>query len=175
MTRRKTNSFGDRLLMVLVGLFLYAPIIILIVFSFNAGNSSSVWKGFSLHWYQQLFQNRLIMHSVYTTLLVSLLATIIATLAGTFAAIGFFAMRRKPRETLMAVNNIPMMNADIVTGVSLCLLFVVFFNGWGAFAGWVNSWQTAVVLPERLTMGFGTLLIAHVCFNIPYVILSVGP
>ena len=175
MSRRKTNSFGDRLLMVLVGLFLYAPIIILIVFSINAGNSSSVWKGFSLHWYQQLFHNRLIMHSVYTTLMVSLLATIIATIAGTFAAIGFFAMRRKPRETLMAVNNIPMMNADIVTGVSLCLLFVVFFNGWGAFAGWVNSWQTAVVLPERLTMGFGTLLIAHVCFNIPYVILAVGP
>ena len=175
MSRRKTNSFGDRLLMVLVGIFLYAPIIILIVFSFNAGNSSSVWKGFSLHWYQQLFHNRLIMHSVYTTLMVSLLATIIATIAGTFAAIGFFAMRRKPRETLMAVNNIPMMNADIVTGVSLCLLFVVFFNGWGAFAGWVNSWQTAVVLPERLTMGFGTLLIAHVCFNIPYVILAVGP
>lgn len=175
MSHRKTNSFGDRLLMVLVGLSLYAPIIILIVFSFNAGNSSSVWKGFSLHWYQQLFHNRLIMHSVYTTLMVSLLATIIATIAGTFAAIGFFAMRRKPRETLMAVNNIPMMNADIVTGVSLCLLFVVFFNGWGAFAGWVNSWQTAVVLPERLTMGFGTLLIAHVCFNIPYVILAVGP
>ena len=75
----------------------------------------------------------------------------------------------------MTVNNIPMMNADIVTGVSLCLLFVVFFNGWGAFAGWVNSWQSAVVLPERLTMGFGTLLIAHICFNIPYVILSVGP
>ena len=82
MSRRKTNSFGDRLLMVLVGLFLYAPIIILIVFSFNAGNSSSVWKGFSLHWYQQLFHNRLIMHSVYTTLMVSLLATIIATIAG---------------------------------------------------------------------------------------------
>ena len=73
------------------------------------------------------------------------------------------------------VNSIPMMNADIVTGVSLCLLFVAFFNGWGTFAGWVNSWQSLVVLPERLTMGFGTLLIAHVCFNIPYVILSVGP
>ena len=84
-------------------------------------------------------------------------------------------MRRRVRDPLMMVNNIPMMNADIVTGVSLCLLFVVFFNGWGAFAGWVNSWQTAVVLPERLTMGFGTLLIAHVCFNIPYIILSVGP
>ena len=76
---------------------------------------------------------------------------------------------------LMAVNNIPMMNADIVTGVGLCLLFVVLFNGWGAFAGWVNSWQTLVVLPERLTMGFGTLLLAHICFNIPYVILAVGP
>ena len=175
MRQRKGNSVGDRILMILVGLFLYAPIIILIVFSFNAGNSSSVWKGFSLHWYAELLQNRLIMHSVYTTLLVSLLATLIATAAGTFAAIGFYAMRRKPRETLMAVNNIPMMNADIVTGVSLCLLFVVFFNGWGAFAGWVNSWQSAIVLPERLTMGFGTLLIAHICFNIPYVILSVGP
>ena len=175
MRQRRANSVGDRLLMILTGLFLYAPIIILIVFSFNAGNSSSVWKGFSLHWYQQLFQNRLIMHSVYITLMVSLLATVIATIAGTFAAIGFYGMRRKARNGLMAVNNIPMMNADIVTGVSLCLLFVVFFNGWGAFAGWVNSAQNAIVLPERLTMGFGTLLIAHVCFNIPYVILSVGP
>ena len=175
MRQRRANSVGDRLLMILTGLFLYAPIIILIVFSFNAGNSSSVWKGFSLHWYQQLFQNRLIMHSVYITLLVSLLATVIATIAGTFAAIGFYGMRRKARNSLMAVNNIPMMNADIVTGVSLCLLFVVFFNGWGAFAGWFNGIQSAIVLPERLTMGFGTLLIAHVCFNIPYVILSVGP
>ena len=174
MTRRR-NSAGDRLLMILVGLFLYAPIVILIVFSFNAGNSSSVWKGFSLHWYAELLNNRLIMHSVYITLLVSLLATIIATIAGTFAAIGFYGMRRRARNGLMAVNNIPMMNADIVTGVSLCLLFVVFFNGWGAFAGWVNSWQSLVTLPERLTLGFGSLLIAHVCFNIPYVLLSVGP
>ena len=175
MRQRKGNSVGDRLLMILVGLFLYAPIIILIVFSFNAGNSCSVWKGFSLHWYAELLNDRLIMHSVYTTLLVSLLATVIATVAGTFAAIGFYGMRRRARTGLMAVNNIPMMNADIVTGVSLCLLFVVFFNGWGAFAGWMNSWQSLVVLPERLTMGFGTLLIAHICFNIPYVILSVGP
>ena len=175
MRQRSANSAGNRLLMILTGLFLYAPIIILIVFSFNAGTSSSVWKGFSLHWYAQLFQNRLIMHSVYITLLVSLLATVIATIAGTFAAIGFYGMRRKARNGLLAVNNIPMMNADIVTGVSLCLLFVVFFNCWGAFAGWVNSWQSLIVLPERLTMGFGTLLIAHICFNIPYVILSVGP
>ena len=173
--KNRNNGFGSRLLMALTFLFLYAPIIILIVFSFNAGNSSSVWKGFSLHWYGELFHNRLIMHSVYITLMVSLLATVIATLAGTFASIGLYSMRRKKRGVLMAVNNIPMMNADIVTGVGLCLLFVVLFNGWGAFAGWVNSWQTLVVLPERLTMGFGTLLLAHICFNIPYIILAVGP
>ena len=173
MSRRR-NSVGDRVLMLLVGLFLYAPIVILIVFSFNAGNSSSVWKGFSLHWYAELLNNRLIMHSVYTTLLVSMLATVIATIAGTFAAIGFYGMRRRARTGLMAVNNIPMMNADIVTGVSLCLLFVAFFNGWGTFAAWFNS-LGLFRLPTRLTMGFGTLLIAHITFNIPYVILSVGP
>ena len=124
MRTRKSNSTGNRLLMLLVGLFLYAPIIILIIFSFNEGNSSSVWKGFSLHWYAELLNDRLIMHSVYITLLVSLLATIIATVGGTFAAIGFYGMRRKSRNALTAVNNIPMMNADIVTGVGLCLLFV---------------------------------------------------
>ena len=151
MTGRRQNSIGDRVLMALVFLFLYAPIIILIVFSFNAGTSSSVWKGFSLKWYESLLSNRLIMNSVYTTLMVSLLSTIAAAIAGTFAAIGLYAMSRRRRTIVNSVNNIPMMNADIVTGVSLCLLFVVFFNGWGAFAGWVNSWQSAVVLPERLT------------------------
>ena len=149
----KNNSFLNRLFMVLVFVFLYAPIVLLIIFSFNAGKSNVVWQGFSLEWYGKLLNNRLIMQSVYTTLLVSLLATVIATMAGTFAAIGFYAMRRKVREPLMTVNNIPMMNADIVTGVSL-----------GLFR-----------LPTRLTMGFGTLLIAHITFNIPYVILSVGP
>ena len=160
--------------MVLVFVFLYAPIVLLIIFSFNAGKSNVVWQGFSLEWYGKLLNNRLIMQSVYTTLLVSLLATVIATMAGTFAAIGFYAMRRKVREPLMTVNNIPMMNADIVTGVSLCLLFVAFFNGWGSFAAWFNS-LGLFHLPTRLAMGFGTLLIAHITFNIPYVILSVGP
>ena len=170
----KNNSFLNRLFMVLVFVFLYAPIFLLIIFSFNAGNSNTVWKGFSLDWYQKLLRDRLIIQSVYTTLLVSLLSTAIATVAGTFAAIGFYAMRRKVREPLMTVNNIPMMNADIVTGVSLCLLFVAFFNGWGSFAAWFNS-LGLFHLPTRLTMGFGTLLIAHITFNIPYVILSVGP
>ena len=160
--------------MALVFVFLYAPIVLLIVFSFNAGNSNTVWKGFSLMWYAKLFQNRIIMQSVYTTLMVSLLATIIATVAGTFAAIGFYAMRRRVRNPLMTVNNIPMMNADIVTGVSMCLLFVAFFSGWGSFASWFNT-LGLFRLPTHLTMGFGTLLIAHITFNIPYVILSVGP
>lgn len=160
--------------MVLVFVFLYAPIVLLIIFSFNAGNSNTVWKGFSLDWYAKLFRNRIIMQSVYTTLLVSLLATVIATVAGTFASIGFYAMRRRLREGLMTVNNIPMMNADIVTGVSMCLLFVAFFNGWGSFAAWFNA-LGLFQLPVRLTMGFGTLLIAHITFNIPYVILSVSP
>ena len=161
--------------MALVFVFLYAPIVLLIIFSFNAANSNTVWQGFSLEWYQKLFRDRLIMQSVYTTLLISLLSTIIATVAGTFAAIGFYSMRRRIRDPLMTVNNIPMMNADIVTGVSLCLFFVAFFNFWGDFAVWFNSLQGVIQLPTRLTMGFGTLLIAHVCFNIPYVILSVGP
>ena len=158
---KKNNSFLDRLFMALVFVFLYAPIVLLIVFSFNSGNSNMVWKGFSLHWYTKLFRNRIIMQSVYTTLLVSLLATIIATVAGTFAAIGFYAMRRRVRNPLMTVNNIPMMNADIVTGVSMCLLFVAFFSGWGSFASWFNT-LGLFRLPTHLTMGFGTLLIAHI-------------
>ncbi len=172
---KKHSRVGSRLAIGLMFLFLYAPIILLIIFSFNAGDSSAVWKGFSLHWYSRLFQNRLIMESVYTTLLVSLLATAIATVAGTFAAIGLYSLGRRRREALLTVNNIPMMNADIVTGVSLCLFFVAFFQGWGIFARWFNSIQSMVELPERLVLGFGTLLLAHVAFNIPYVILNVAP
>lgn len=172
---KKRNPAFNRVFTALVFLFLYAPILLLIVFSFNEGNSNTVWTGFSLHWYKELFNDRLIMQSVYTTLLVSVLATIIATIGGTFAAIGFYSLRRRKRAVLNTVNNIPMMNADIVTGVAMCLFFVAFFNGWSHFAGWVNHIQDVFELPERLTLGFGTLLIAHITFNIPYVILSVGP
>lgn len=171
---KKNNALFNRVIMALVFIFLYAPIIVLIIFSFNEGNSSTVWKGFSFQWYQELFQDRLIMQSVYTTLLVSVLSTIIATIAGTFAAIGFYAMRKRTRNTLMSVNNIPMMNADIVTGVAMCLLFVAFFTFWNDFAQWFNNLQEFITLP-RLTMGFGTLLISHISFNIPYIILSVSP
>ncbi len=180
MNLRKKNGLLNRCFMGLVFLFLYAPIFLLIIFSFNAGNSSVVWKGFSVRWYAELFQNRIIMQSVYTTLLVSLLATAIATVAGTLAAVGFYAMRRRWRDPLMTVNSIPMMNADIVTGVSLCLLFVAIFGFWNDFAEHyrltLNLFgEVYRITFPKLSLGFGTLLIAHITFNIPYIILSVGP
>ena len=171
----KRNNLGGRLGIGLVFLFLYAPIFLLIVFSFNAGDSSAVWRGFSLHWYEALFQNRLIIESVYMTLLVSLLATLLATVAGTFAAIGLYSLPRRKRDTLLTLSNLPMVNADIVTGVSLCLFFVAAFQLWGRFARWFNDAQGAVTLRSRLALGFGTLLVAHLAFNIPYVILNVAP
>ena len=177
---RKQRRVGSRVFMTLVFLFLYAPILLMIIFSFNAGNSSVVWQGFSLHWYEELFRDRAIMQSFYTTLLVSLLATVIATIAGTFASVGFYSMRPKTRSALLTVNNIPMTNADIVTGVSLCLLFVAVFGLWNEFAAnyrftlnWFGTLYR-ITLP-KLSLGFGTMLIAHITFNIPYVILSVGP
>ena len=172
--KRKT-SWLNRFFMALVFLFLYAPIFVLIVFSFNDSQSRTVWQGFTLRWYGELLRDRQIMNALSTTLLVSLLATLIATAAGTMAAVGFFSMKKRWRGVCMTVNNIPMTNADIVTGVSLCLLFVAFFGGWETFARWFNSVQGLLHLPPRLHMGFGTLLIAHVTFNIPYVILNVSP
>lgn len=153
----KKGPFGGKLFIALTFLFLYLPIVFLIVFSFNSTKSRTVWSGFTLDWYRQLFQDNTIMSSLETTLLVSVLASIIAVIIGTFAAIGFFNMKKKWRSPLMTVNNIPVINADIITGVSLSLLFV----SAGAFMGF--------------NLGFGTLLIAHISFNIPYVILSVMP
>ena len=170
----KKPSKLNRFFMALVFLFLYAPIFVLIVFSFNDSKSRTVWQGFTLDWYVELFRDSAITGAIATTLLVSLLATAIATVAGTLAAVGFFNMKKRLRGPLMTVNNIPMTNADIVTGVSLCLLFVAFFGVWSGFASWFNS-LGLFQLPTRLHMGFGTLLIAHLTFDIPYVILSVMP
>ncbi len=171
----KKNSIGGRSLIGLCFLFLYLPIFLLIIFSFNKGDSSAVWRGFSLKWYVELFHNRLVIEGLATTLLVSLLATAISTVAGTFAAIGIYNLTKKWRGPILVVNDLPMMNADIVTGVSLCLFFVAFFNGWHGIASWINAHQTLFTLPTRLHLGLSTLLIAHVCFDIPYVILNVAP
>ena len=180
MSLNKKNSLGNRIFIGLIFFFLYAPILLLIFYSFNAADSSVIWKGFSLRWYAKLFQNQLIIKSVYNTLLVSVLATIIATVVGTFSAIGLYSMRRKFREPLLTVNNIPMMNADIVTGVAMCLFFVAVLSGWNYFASnyrfLVNLFgSTYRITFPQLSLGFGTLLIAHITFNIPYVILSVAP
>lgn len=154
MTKRYA---GGKFFTALTFLFLYAPILVLIFFSFNASKSRTIWTGFTLNWYKELFADSLIMSSLQTTLLVSVLASLIAAVIGTFAAIGFFNMKKKWRSPLLTVNNIPVINADIITGVSLSLLFVS--------AGAVLGFE----------LGFGTLLIAHISFNIPYVILSVMP
>ena len=173
MRLKQRPSIWGRLFMGLVFLFLYAPIFVLIVFSFNNSKSRTVWNGFTLNWYVELFRDSQIMNSLYTTLLVALLSAVIATIAGTFASIGFYNMKRRWRDPLMTVNNIPMMNADIVTGVSLCLFFVAAFAGWNGFVKWMET--TYRLTAPRLSLGFGTLLIAHISFNIPYVILSVMP
>mgnify|MGYP002577695395 FL=1 len=173
MSLKQRPSIWGRLFMGLAFLFLYAPIFVLIVFSFNDSKSRTVWNGFTLNWYVELFRDSQIMNSLYTTLLVALLSAVIATVAGTFASIGFYNMKRRWREPLMTVNNIPMMNADIVTGVSLCLFFVAAFAGWNGFVTWMET--TYRLTAPRLALGFGTLLIAHISFNIPYVILSVMP
>ena len=141
----------------LILFFLYAPILILVVFSFNSTKSRSVWSGFTFDWYRSLIRDRSIMNAFYTTIAIALISALIATAAGTFAAIGFFNTRRRWRVPLMQINNIPMINADIVTGVSMSLLFV------------------SLGRLLRFNLGFGTLLIAHITFNIPYVILSVMP
>lgn len=151
------NPVIAKVLNVLVFLFLYLPIAVLIIFSFNDSKSRTVWSGFSLHWYEELFHDEEILSAFSTTITVSVLAAVIATVLGTAAAIGFHSMKRKPRHLLMTINNIPMTNADIITGVSLMLLFVFTGNLLG------------------FSLGFGTLLVAHITFNIPYVVLAVLP
>ena len=175
----KRNGPLSRLFILLVFLFLYAPIFVLIVFSFNDSKSNAVWGGFTLDWYVQLFQNDTVLSALRTTLLVSLLATLIATVAGTAAAIGFYNMKRRPRGIFLGINNIPLTNADIITGVSMMLLFVFAGQALASLSGWLNSldWVIDANLWFDLgfNLGFGTLLIAHITFDIPYVILSVMP
>ena len=164
----RKHRIPSRVFTVLVYLFLYAPIVLLIVFSFNATKSNRVWGGFSLQWYLELFQNDRLLGAVRTTVILSVLAAVIATVLGTAAAIGFYSMRRRSRSVCLAVNNIPLTNADIITGVSMMLLFVFAI---GAFNGSFLSQALGI----RWKTGFGTLLIAHITFNAPYVILSVMP
>ena len=175
----KKNGILSRAFLAILFLFLYAPIFVLIAFSFNDSKSNSVWGGFTFDWYVQLFQNRTVLGALQTTLLVSVLATLIATVVGTAAAIGFSSMKRRPRSLFLTINNIPLTNADIITGVSMMLLFVFAGQALADFSGWLNSTQLAesanLWFDFSFSLGFVTLLIAHITFDIPYVIVSVLP
>lgn len=142
-----------RFYVVLIFIFLYAPIATLIVLSFNESRSRAKWGGFTFKWYVELFQNRDIMEALYTTLAIAFISSLVATVIGTAACIGMNGMHKRTKAILMGVTNIPMLNADIVTGISLMLLFLSF----------------------GIRFGFGTILLSHITFNIPYVILSVMP
>lgn len=144
----------------LVFLFLYAPIIVMIVFSFNGTSSTSVLSGFSFQWYKALLEDETTLRALSNTVVLAVCSSLIATVLGTAAAVGIDKFRKGPaRSGIMAVTNIPMMNPEIVTGISMMLLFV--------FVGKLVS--------DDAVLGFGTLLIAHVTFNLPYIILNVLP
>lgn len=150
----------SRIYTTLVMVFLYAPIAVMVVYSFNASRSTSVFGGFSLKWYAELLNDSSTIEALENTLVLAVLSSVIATILGTLSAVGIFSMKKKWTKTAaMTVTNIPMMNPDIVTGISLMLLFVFV----GQMVGSGNS------------LGFGTMLIAHITFNLPYVILSVLP
>ena len=144
----------------LVMIFLFAPIAILLVFSFNDAKSLSVFSGFSLHWYRELFRDAETLKAVRNTLVLAVSAALISTAMGTAAAVGINRLRNKVlRQAMDSVTNIPMINPDIITGISLMLMFVFVGRLFGA----------------ATSLNFGTMLIAHITFCLPYVILQVLP
>lgn len=150
---KTAKKIGGGIYLVLIMLFLYLPILTLVVLSFNESKSMSVFTGFSLRWYEEMFQSPQILEALINTFTIAVLASLIATVVGTLAAIGIESLRPRTQSLLLGLNNIPMLNADIVTGISLMLSFLMF----------------------GISLGYGTLLFSHVTFCIPYVILSVRP
>ncbi len=149
----KKGGLFPRIILILVFIFLYAPILLLVFFSFNDSNSQTVFNGFSFRWYFKLFNDASIMQAVRNTLIVGVVSSVAATVIGTFAAIGIFCMRKRTRTLIMNITYLPVLNPDILTAISMMLVF------------------------KMLSMDFGlvTLTAAHITFNIPYVILSVMP
>lgn len=149
----KVKNLFSNIYLVLIFIFLYAPIFALALFSFNDSKSMARWEGFTFKWYQQLFHNDRIISALITTVVVAVLASLIATVIGTISAIGIDRMRGPKKAMLLNINYLPVLNPDIVTAVGLMILFI-FFN---------------------MKLGFLTMLLAHITFNIPYVVLSVLP
>lgn len=144
---------AKRIYLFLILLFLYLPIFVLIIASFNNSKLLGTWNGFTLKWYRQLFDNTAIMTALETTLVLAVMAAFLATIIGTFACLTIYKMKKVPKAIIMSITNIPMLNAEIVTGLAFMLLFI----GIG------------------ISLSFSTVLIAHVTFCIPYVVLSVMP
>lgn len=151
--RQNLKRIWQNFYLSIIMVFLYAPIATMAVLSFNSSKSRTQWGGFTLQWYTQMFASRNIMDALRNTLLIAFLSALAATIIGTAAAIAINSMRALPKTIVMGITNIPMLNADIVTGISLMLAFIAF----------------------GVSLGFKTVLIAHITFNIPYVILSVMP
>ena len=153
-------KFLSRFYMFIIFALLYAPIVVLIVFSFNDGGSLSEFTGISLKWYDELFRDEAALTALKNSLLLAVCSSCIATVIATFAALGLHHLKNKyVKGAITSITNIPMMNPDIVTGVSMMLLFV-------AVANFLNAKQM---------FGFGTMLIAHTTFNLPYALLSITP
>ncbi|MBP0979051.1 MAG: ABC transporter permease [Oscillospiraceae bacterium] len=150
--KTKKNFFSNSFIG-LVLCFLYLPIAVLIIFSFNQSKSRSHWTGFTFDWYLKLFQNTVIIKSLFNTFVIAVVSSIIATIIGTIAAIGINSLNKYLKSSIMSVTYLPIINPEIVTGVSLMLLFSFL----------------------KIEFGFTTLILAHITFNIPYVILNVLP
>ncbi|MEG0813402.1 MAG: extracellular solute-binding protein [Clostridium sp.] len=153
MKKYTLKQFFQDFYLVLILIFLYAPIATMMVLSFNGSKSRTIWGGFTTKWYAQMFESPAIMDALYNTLLIAFVSALVATIIGTVAALGINSMKKVSKTIVMGVNNIPMLNSEIVTGISLMLAFIAF----------------------GISLGFKTILIAHITFNIPYVILSVMP
>lgn len=150
---KKRNSLFSNIYLLLIMLFFYLPIIYVVVFSFNDSKSLSNFTGFSLEWYAKMFNDRTIMEAIYYTVIIAVLATIISTVVGTITAIGLSKSNKVLKEAITQINNLPMLNPDIVTAIG----FMLFFTS------------------LRIKTGFVTMLLAHIAFCIPYVILSIVP
>lgn len=157
----RTSKLLQRTYVVLIFGFMYLPIAVMIAFSFNESKSRSVFTGFTLDWYKSLFHNEMILSSLGTTLVLALISSVAATVLGTLATIGIHSMSRRAQLLINNISYVPVVNPEIITGVSLMLLFVMA--------------QTIGLGGEGGLFGWPTLLVAHITFNVPYVIFNVGP